>query len=471
LRSPAETDTLRFRFEGLMSAKAAFPSIGNLNMNISEYWKMDLDHLWHPYTRFSALADGPLPLLVRGHGLYLQSADGKQYLDAIASWWSCALGHGHPAIVEAIRAQAAELPHSILGNLSHPRAVELAAQLASFFEDPRRHVLFASDGASAVEAALKIAAQYWRNVGQTNRTRFAALQNAYHGDTLGAVSVGYLEGFHSAFRPLLTPAITLPVPHRDADEHACRKAAQEMFARTGETMAALIVEPLCLCAAGMKMYSAGYLEYLAELCRLHHVLLIVDEIATGFGRTGRWFAFEHADIDPDIVCLGKALTGGALPLSATVVKDAVYATFDDRTVDRTFYHGHTFCGNPIAAAAALAALRVYRDINAPDRAQAISRAFCRAWEGLRVLDHIADVRVLGAIGAVEFKEPSTPVTAAQEEAIPRVHQIRKSLLAQGILVRPLGNVVYLFPPLTMTAAEAENLAQILADAVRHAAQA
>lgn len=438
-------------------------------MDISKYWELDRQHLWHPYTRFSALDEGPLPLIVRAEGLYLQSADGTKYVDAIASWWACALGHGHPDIVAAIRKQAEELQHSILGNLSHPRAVELAAEIARFFSDKRRHVLFASDGASAVEAALKIAAQYWQNVGCPERTRFAALRNAYHGDTLGAVSVGYLDGFHNAYRPLLTPAVSLPVPPYDGDEETCRIAAEEVFARSGASFAALIVEPLCLCAAGMKIYPAAYLQHLAELCRSHNVLLIVDEIATGFGRTGRWFAFEHAGIDPDIVCLGKALTGGTLPMSATVVKDHIHQTFADRPADHTFYHGHTFCGNPIAAAAALAALRVYRQIDAPERARQIGHVFVRTWESLRGVPHVADIRTLGAIGAIELNAPSSAVTAAQEEAIPLAQRIRRMLFEQRILVRPLGNVVYLFPPLNIADEEAASLAEALASAIRQRA--
>lgn len=412
----------------------------------------------------------PLPLIVKAEGIYLVSADGRRFVDAISSWWSCALGHGHPRMVEAIRSQAAVLQHSILANLSHPCAVELASEIADLFADSRRHVLFASDGASAVEAALKIAAQYWHNRGTSRRTRFAALENAYHGDTLGAVAVGYIEGFHKAFRPLLTPAIMLPVPSRGMPEDICRRKAEELFAQCGESLAALIVEPLCLGAAGMRMYPASYLSFLADLCKRYGALLIVDEIATGFGRTGRWFAFEHAAIDPDIVCLGKALTAGTLPMSATVVKDEIYESFSDTPVDHTFYHGHTFCGNPIAAAAALAAIRVYKEENIPEKALRIQDAFSRVLSPLSNLSHVSEVRWLGAIAAVELAGPANIEMAAKEHSVPAAQRIRQILFEQGILIRPLGNVVYLFPPLIISEAELDRLLRAFANAFRTVAE-
>ena len=309
--------------------------------------------LWHPYTRFSTFESDPLPVIVRGEGIYLFDDQGHRYLDAISSWWACALGHGHPRIVAAIQKQAAELQHSILGNLSHPRAVELAAKLAGLMPTPDRHVLFSSDGASAVEAALKISLQYWHNVGRPEKQRFAALEESYHGDTLGAVAVGYLDHFHKPFNSVVFPAF------RASPQSDGLAGVADMITKHADELAAVIVEPLCQGAAGMKMYPADYLRQLGELCRNQNMLLIVDEIATGFGRTGRMFAFEHAGIDPDIVCVGKALSGGYLPISAAIVKDDIYQTFSDKPADHTFYHGHTFCGNPIAAAAAMEALTLY----------------------------------------------------------------------------------------------------------------
>jgi len=423
-------------------------------MDRHAYQTQDLQHVWHPYTRSSTLTEEPPPLIVRGAGIHLFDADGRQFVDAIASWWCCALGHGHPRIIAAIERQVRELQHSILGNLSHPRAVELAAQLAALMPTPDRHVLFASDGASAVEQALKIALQYRHNVGQPQRTRFAALRGAYHGDTLGAVSVGFVEEFHRVYRPLLTPAVTLPLPDATGDF----TPAKNILAAHAAELTAVIVEPLCLGAAGMRMYPAAWLAALAAWCRQNGALLIVDEIAMGFGRTGKMFAYEHAGADPDIVCVGKALSAGYLPISATIVRDAIYHTFTDRPEDRSFQHGHTFCGNPLAAAAALATLRVFAEENLVAQAAEKGRRLAAALAPLAQLPQVKEVRCLGLIGAVEL-QADDPL---------RSRRVRKILFERGVLLRPLGSVVYLLPPLTITPQELDALAADFAAAIRAA---
>jgi adenosylmethionine---8-amino-7-oxononanoate aminotransferase len=415
-----------------------------------------VNHIWHPYTRFSTFASDPLPVIVRGEGIHLFDDKGNRYVDAISSWWACALGHGHPRIIAAIQKQAAELQHSILGNLSHPRAVELAAMLANLMPTPERHVLFSSDGASAVEAALKIALQYWHNIDRPGKKRFAALEEGYHGDTLGAVGVGYLEHFHKPFDSVVAPAFRTS-PQKDGFA-----GMADLIAKHADELAAVIVEPLCQGAAGMKMYPADYLRQLAELCWKQNVLLIVDEIATGFGRTGRMFAFEHAGIDPDIVCVGKALSGGYLPISAAIVKDAIYKTFSDKPADNSFYHGHTFCGNPIAAAASIAALSVYRDERTPEKAAAMETLFKESLAPLSILPSVQNVRCLGAIAAVELKA-ETPAPA-----VTRPHRVRKLLLEKGVLLRPLGNVVYLMPPLVIANNDLRELISHFTDAIRSA---
>lgn len=410
----------------------------------------DRDHVWHPYTRASSLAEG-VPRIVRGEGIYLIDHTGRRYVDAIASWWCAALGHGHPRLVMAIERQAAALQHSILANLTHPPATELARRLACLMPTPDRHVLFAGDGAGAVEQALKIAVQYWSNVGVPQRTRFASLRGAYHGDTLGAMAVGYQDEWHRSFRPLLPDVVRLDLPAVDT---RVRDWEQTLHPYR-EELAAVIVEPLCLGAAGMQMYPASALRALATWCRKHDVLLIDDEIAMGFGRTGRWFAFEHAGIDPDLVCVGKALTGGTLAMSATIAKDFLYRSFTDLPVDRTLQHGHTFCGNPIAAAAANAALEVYREIDAPARAAALGRRMAERLSRLRGRPGVRDVRTLGLLGAVELEPEPTPQPVTPLETRP--HRIRRRLQADGILLRPLGTVLYLMPPLTIREDELDGL--------------
>ena len=413
-------------------------------MSADQDRQMDRRGVWHPYTRHSAIEAGDFPVITKGKGVYLFDTEDNKYVDAISSWWACNLGHNHPRLVEAIVRQARELQHSILGNLSHPRAIELAAELVGFFSGPC-HVLFASDGASAVEAALKIAIQYWHNLGHPERNRFASLEDAYHGDTLGAVSVGCLEGFHSPFRPVLFPVYRAESPccgrcRHGKDPASCNQQCFDsmvtILEEHAEELAAVIVEPLCQGAAGMRIYDPEYLRRLDLLCKEKEVLLIVDEIAVGFGRTGKMFAFEHAGIDPDIICLGKSLAGGYLPISATVVKDKIFETFGDQPRDCTFYHGHTFSGNPICAAAAIETLHIYEQEGIVKQAEQKGRLLKDQMGSFLGLPHVVDVRCLGMIGAVELDEE--PLLA---------HRIRKHVLSQGILIRPLGNVVYLMLPL------------------------
>ncbi len=417
------------------------------------------DRIWHPYTRLSAEAEG-FPTIVRGEGLYLYDAQGRRYLDAISSWWACALGHGHPRLVAAIRRQAGLLDHSILGNLAHPPALELAARLADLMPDPDRRVLFASDGACAVEAALRIAWQQAHALGEPDRRLIAGLEGAYHGDTLGAVAAGYLEAFHAPLRPVLAPSIRLPLPTAPGGEAAALDEARRRLAAHAGRVAALVVEPLCLGASGMRMYGPGYLRGLHALAREAGALFIADEIAMGFGRTGRRFAFEHAGIDPDIVCVGKALSAGTLPISAAIVRGAIHRRFSDAgPVDRTLYHGHTFAGNPIAAAAALAALDVYAAEDLPARAARLGRRLAVRLAPLRECTGVRDVRVLGLIGAVELDD------AGGTGAV-RARAVQRRLLEAGILLRPLGPVVYVMPPLVIDAAALDALADALVGAVR-----
>ena len=421
------------------------------------------DHIWHPYTRRSAERDG-FPIITRGEGIYLFGEDGTRYVDATSSWWACALGHGHPRIVEAIQTQAAQLQHSILGNLSHPGALELARRLSELTGGNRR-VHFGSDGASAVEAALKISVQYWDNLGVPGRHGFLSFTDPYHGDTLGAVSVGYMESFHRPFQPLLFPVHRVPAPDCSACDRgrrpgacdgSCFDAMRQAIESHAKGLAAVVVEPLCQGAAGMRMYAPSYLERLAACCGEHDVLLIVDEIAMGFCKTGRMFAYDHAGIRPDIVCVGKAVTAGALPLSAAIVDDRIHRTFDDAGRDGTFYHGHTFAGNPIAAAAALEALTIYEEEDLAGRAVQLGTLVASQFAPLAALPRVRDVRCLGMIGAVEF------------DSADRARRLALALRADGILVRPLGPVLYLILPLTVTETQLLDVCRAFVSRVKQA---
>lgn len=441
-------------------------------MNTSSAGGRNKDLIWHPYTRHSAQREG-LPVIVRGRGPWLFDEAGTRFFDAVSSWWCVNLGHGHPRLVRAIRQQAGKLQHSILGGLSHPPALKLASMIANLFPDPRRRVLYASDGSSAVEAALKIAVQYWHNLGKPEKHRFVAFRNAYHGDTTGAVSAGFMPSFHKPFKPLCFECIRAEAPccnpcrfgkRPDTCALPCLDSMRRVVKANARRLAGIIVEPLCMGTAGMRVYSPRYLAALYALCRREKVLLIVDEIAMGMGRTGRLLAFEHAGIDPDIACLGKGLSGGYLPISATVVKQSIYDTFADRPVDRTLYHGHTFTGNPIAAALAVETLKVYRDESVV-RTSAANGEFMRAaLEPLASLPHVCAVRCLGMVAAVEFRNVRNGPAGA-ELAL----QVKKSLFEQRILIRPLGPVVYLMPPLNTPRRDLARLCRRFAAAVCHAA--
>ncbi len=433
----------------------------------SGYREMDRASLWHPYTKHSAARKG-FPVIVKGEGPYLFDSEGKRYLDAISSWWACNLGHGNPRLIRALTSQARELQHSILGNLTHPRAVELASGLAELFPDKGRRTLFASDGASAVEAALRIALQYWHNRGERGRTRFAAFEEAYHGDTIGAMSVGYLPDFHAPYSPVLFPVHKLKTPDcfncpagksRTACALECFAPIEATLERHAGELAAVIVESMCLGAAGMKMYPAEVFRKLGDLCREKRVLLIVDEIAMGFGRTGRMFAFEHAGINPDIVCIGKGLSGGYLPISAAVVREEIFETFGDQPRDNTFYHGHTFAGNPVAAAVAVECLDIYREDKIVEKAERTGMALAGALEQFKGISGLACVRSLGMIGAFELTEKEG-CTGAE-----RARAVCSDMVEKGILVRPLGPTLYLMLPLIVDEALMLKTVNTLFDSV------
>ncbi len=458
-------------------------------MKTQSYSDRDRRNLWHPYTRFSQA--GALPVIVRGEGPYLVDIDGRRYLDAISSWWACALGHGQPRVIEAIRRQAGELQHSILGNLTHPRAIELADRLARLVEGAVRRgqgaaeldedypetpeptdawrVLFASDGASAVEAALKIAVQYWFNQGQTEKRLFAALRLGYHGDTLAAMSAGFVPSFHAPFAGVVFPVLQAASPccgtcawglTPEFCGSACLEELRLVLRSHAHELAALIVEPLCMAAGGMRIYAPECLRQMAKICADNRVLLIVDEVAMGFGRTGRMFAFQHAGIRPDIICLGKALSAGYLPISATLARREIADTFSDLPVDRTLCHSHTFSGNPIAAAAALATLDLFRDERVVAQAVAGGALLVAELAPLAERAGVRNVRTLGMIAAVEL-DPAPD--AAAESA--RAARLRERLRADGALVRPLGPVLYVMPPLTAPPEALRALAQSLVRAV------
>ncbi|MDO8586095.1 MAG: adenosylmethionine--8-amino-7-oxononanoate transaminase [Armatimonadota bacterium] len=444
-------------------------------MSNQSYWLRDVRSVWHPYSRIREIEAEVFPTIVRGDGIYLYDSDGNRYIDGISSWWACNLGHGYPRIVEAIRRQAGELQHSMIGGASHPAIIELSELLISACPTGLTRAFFASDGSSAVEAAIKIAVQYWRNIGRPERTGFASLEAGYHGDTLGAVSAGMIETFHSPYRALLFEVHRAKSPYcyrcPEGKEPAgclteCFSSMETIIEEHHAELAAVIVEPLNQAGGGMRVYPAEYVAKLKALCGKHEVLLIADEIAMGYGRSGRMWACDHASVAPDILCLGKGMAAGYLPISATVVTDEIYSSFiDTPEEDRTFYHGHTFSGNPIAAAAAAETLRVYEDEQILDRAVCAAREMSAQLGYLAALDCVGDTRQIGLVGAIEFVEDK-----AARTPYPPEKRLERSICMEarrrGALLRPIGSVLYLWPPLITSPEQIRELAAILADSIK-----
>jgi adenosylmethionine-8-amino-7-oxononanoate aminotransferase len=462
-----------------LSPKATKKPVG------SDLSALDAAHLWHPYTDIPRHEREGAPLVERAEGLYLYAADGRKLIDGIASWWCAALGHGRPEIVEAIRRQAGTLQHSILGGLTHAPAIELAAKLASLCPGDLNRVHFASDGASAVECALKVALQYWFNLGQPRRKQFVCLESAYHGDTLGAVGVGFIPSFHVPFAGAIVEGLRAPAPYDpltplgkglDSCAPGSLAAMERLIAENAPEIAAVILEPVVMGAAGAWIYPPEYVGWLRGLCDRHGLLLIADEIATGLGRTGRWLACDHAGAVPDILCLGKALTGGSLPLSATIVSERIYDAFRSTPgQSRMLYHGHTFCGNPIACAAALAALEIFErekivEASAP-AALAMGLGLARLAKKHPL---IRQWRAIGMVGVLEIDpaaagDAADPAAAAAGNAgVALAARIGREALGLGLFLRPLGLSVYLWPPLTVAVEEMEAILSILDRALERA---
>jgi adenosylmethionine-8-amino-7-oxononanoate aminotransferase len=407
----------------------------------------DRAHLWHPYTQAQTAA--PPLAIVRGEGVYLYTEDGRKILDGISSWWVNIHGHSHPSLNAALAAQAQRLEHVMFAGCTHPPAVELAERLVALLPAGLTRVFYSDNGSTAVEVALKMALQYWRNRGE-ERTAFIGLHDAYHGDTVGAMSVSGASVFTTAFEPMLFPVARVESAEAlDAHLRAHRGA-----------VAAVIVEPMIQGAGGMIVWPAEFLAACRRLCDEHDTLLIADEVFTGFGRTGKMFACEHAAIAPDIICLSKALTAGYLPLGATVATERIYEAFlsDDRS--RTFFHGHSFTANPLACAVAIASLELFAQDDVLGRVRRLEAQMRAALAPLASLAGVTDVRVLGGVGAIELR------TGAGGYLDDVGQRLAAAFLERGLLLRPLGNILYFMPPYVITDEEAAWALDHVVDVVR-----
>ena len=423
-------------------------------------------HLWHPFTQEGV---DPPPLSVcSGKGVFLETRDGRQILDAISSWWVNIHGHSHPAIAEAIAQQAARLEHVLFAGFSHEPAEELAARLGKIVPHPLRHVFFSDDGSTAVEVALKLALQFWKNSGRPGKNKIVALENAYHGDTVGAMSVSDDSPFTAGFASMRVPVLRThsascahcPVGLTRATCHIeCLNKLEQLLSEHAHEIAAIIVEPLLQGAGGMIVHPEEFLSGVRRLTAAHDVLLIADEVLTGFGRTGRMFACERAAVVPDLMCVAKGLTGGFLPLAATFATDRIHDAFLGGERTRAFFHGHSYTANPIACAAANTSLQIFESEPVFQRIAAIEEVHKARLPAFRAHPCVDDVRHIGTVAAIELKVPDAGYFSSLR---PRLYEY---FLGRGVLLRPLGNVVYVLPPYVITPEQVNFVYDVIWDSL------
>ena len=413
----------------------------------------DRQHLWHPYTQ-EKIAPLPIPI-VRGEGVWLYTEDGKKILDGISSWWVNIHGHSHPRLNEAIARQAKELEHVMFAGFTHKPAIELAEKLIEILPDGLTRVFYSDNGSTAVEVALKMAFQYWLNRGEAERKTFVTLHNSYHGDTVGAMSASEDSAFTSPFKNLLfdvrraDSAYCYRCPlglKRESCSIDCLGSLEKILREEGNSIAAVLIEPMLQGAGGMIVHPKEFLKGVRDLCDRYGTLLIADEVLTGFGRTARMFACEHACITPDIICLSKALTAGYMPMGATVATEEIYKAFlsDDRK--KTFFHGHSYTANPLSCAVAIESLKIFEEEKTLERICDLEKKFNERLKPLENLSHVGNVRVIGGVGIVELKSDGGYLDNIGQT-------LYLKFLERGLLLRPLGNVLYFMPPYVISEEE------------------
>ncbi len=429
----------------------------------------DLSVLWHPCSQMKDHEKSPLIPIKKGQGVWLEDFDGNRYLDAISSWWVNLFGHANPYINAALKDQLDSLEHVIFAGFTHESAIKLAEQLVDLSPVGLDRCFYADNGSAAVEVALKMSFHYWRNKGQTQKTKFITLENSYHGETLGALAVGNVALYKETYAPLLMDVITVPGPdcyNRDAGEswadYSTRRFAlmEQVLQQHSDDCCAVIIEPLVQCAGSMRMYDPAYLSLLRAACDKYQVHLIADEIAVGFGRTGTLFACEQAAITPDFMCLSKGLTGGYLPLSAVLTTDNIYQAFYDDYQNLTaFLHSHSYTGNALACRAGLATLEIFQQQPIIENNKQLAVTLSKVAARFHEHPNVAEVRQTGLILAIELvKNKKTREPFPWQER--RGQKVYQYALSKGVLLRPLGNVIYFMPPYIITAEQLELLADV-----------
>lgn len=422
--------------------------------------------VWHPFTQ-EALDPAPVRI-ERGEGVYLYTAGGDRLIDAISSWWVNLHGHAHPLIAEAVAEQARKLEHVIFAGFTHEPAEELAVRLRKVLPQPLEHMFFSDDGSTAVEVALKMAVQYWRNIGKPRKSRFIALEHAYHGDTAGAMSVGADSLFVAAFQDLRFPVFRAPSAYcfrcpvgkiRATCDIDCIEPLERLLEASHGEVAAVIVEPLLQGSGGMIVYPIEFLQRIRRLCTKYDVLLIADEVLTGFGRCGTMFACDRAAVVPDIMCLSKGLTGGFLPMAATVCTAQVHETFRGRDRGRTFFHGHSYTANPLGCAAGIASLKIFESEPVFERIAAIEEIHNQRAAEFKGHPAVADIRIIGTVMALELNAGDPGYFSEIKPALYDFY------LRKGVLLRPLGNVVYVLPPYVIAPGELHYVYDVIAESL------
>lgn len=435
----------------------------------------DLQFIWHPCSQMKDYEDFKPIIIDHGKGVYLYDINGNEYIDIVSSWWCNLLGHCNPLINDSIKKQLDKLEHVIFANFSHEGAINLCEKLDKIVPDGLKKYNFSDNGSAAVECALKMAFQYQYQTGNTKKTKFMCFTEGYHGETIGALSVGSMDLYAKIYKPMLMDTIHITAPDcyrcpygktRDNCLCECFENAQMLFEKHADEVCAIIIEPLLQGSAGMRIYPPLYIKKLRKLCDEFNVLLIADEIATGFGRTGKMFAFDHAQVSPDIMCLSKGLTGGYLPMSITVTTDKIYdAFYDDYNNGKAFMHSHTYSGNPLGCAAALAVQDILQNQNILANAQKTA-SYLHQKLNQELLNHknVGEIRHIGLINAIELVEDKNTKKAFDSNK--RIgYQIYKEAVKNGLLLRPLGNVIYFNPPLIINNNQCDKAIEICKNAI------
>jgi len=435
---------------------------------------LDRRHVWHPCTQEKDHETLPPIPIARGDGVYLIDVDGNRYLDGVSSWWVNLFGHNHPRLIDALHRQAARISHHIFAGFTHEPAVTLASRLAKLAPGDLCRVFFTDNGSSAVEAALKMSFQFWLQSGFPAKHKFVSLREAYHGETVGALSVGGIDLYRKVYQPILLEGYQVPGPDcyrcpygltRGSCSAECIAPLAETLERYADTVAGVIVEPLIQGAAGMRIYPPVYLRKLRALCDRYRVHYIADEIAVGFGRTGRMFANEHAGVAPDLLCLSKGITGGTMPLAVVMCGETIYQAFyDDYETLKAFFHSHSYSGNPLACAVANEVLDIFDEEQVLDRLVAKQEQLDRSAERFKALPQVGEYRRCGMVAAIELvADRATKTPYPWQER--RGYRVYRHALERGALLRPLGNVVYFMPPLSISSEDLQELIDIAYHAI------